>query len=302
MILYALTLLPLAESLRRDVPQAIQPWYADDSAADGKVSEVAAVTRLLMQRGPTRGYFLNTAKSVVVCKPTDQAEVEAALSRFNFTYCEGTRYLGGFVGSKSSREKWLAPKIQRWIRGVTRLSTIAKRYPQTAYAGLTKSLQSEWMYLQRVVPCTAGDFQGIEDALRESFLPALFGDPDTDQLRGLSQLPVKQSGLGIPDPVAQASECFDTSVVSSSELVESLRNNTPFDVNGSRTRGRLRRRERQKKALQETATRLTSQLEPLPPATVRLISRAALTGSWLTVMPDRLNGTELAAGGFRDSV
>jgi len=46
------------------------------------------------------------------------------------------------------KAQWLQPQIQQWVKGVERLAQVAPRYPQTAYAGLTKSLQLEWQYLQ----------------------------------------------------------------------------------------------------------------------------------------------------------
>jgi hypothetical protein len=38
MVLYGITLTPLAEALRTAVPSLVQPWYADDSAMIGPVS------------------------------------------------------------------------------------------------------------------------------------------------------------------------------------------------------------------------------------------------------------------------
>ena len=56
MVLYGLTLTPLAEAIRTAVPKAAQPWYADDTAMVGPVSSIAAAQRLLLELGPRRGY------------------------------------------------------------------------------------------------------------------------------------------------------------------------------------------------------------------------------------------------------
>ena len=66
MILYGLSLTPLAESLRRSVPNAVQPWYADDGAIVGSVSTIAKAQRLLLQLGPRRGYFPEPDKSILI--------------------------------------------------------------------------------------------------------------------------------------------------------------------------------------------------------------------------------------------
>ena len=87
----------------------------------------------------------------------------------------------------------MEPKIQQWVKSVNKLSKYTQQHPQSAYTGLSKSLQMEWQYLQRVVPNAGPAFAPIETALHESFLPALFGSapgtcPD-DSLRKLFALP-----------------------------------------------------------------------------------------------------------------
>ena len=73
MLLYALTLVPLAEEMREAHPNILQPWYADDASMAGKVSRIAALMRILLARGPARGYYPEPAKSVFLCRPQDRA-------------------------------------------------------------------------------------------------------------------------------------------------------------------------------------------------------------------------------------
>ena len=80
------------------------------------------------------------------------------------------------MGTQATREAWLQPMIAQWTEGVERLATVAKRYPQTAFAGLARSLQSEWQYIQRVAPYTGHFFEPVEAVLRDTFLPALLGE------------------------------------------------------------------------------------------------------------------------------
>ena len=47
---------------------------------------------------------------------------------------------------------WLKEKIQGWTESVNILSRVAQKHPQSAYAGLQKSLQQEWAFVQRVTP------------------------------------------------------------------------------------------------------------------------------------------------------
>merc|ERR1711865_1078029 len=65
----------------------------------------------------------------------------------------GARYLGGFVGSTSLRDAHVEAKISDWVYAIERLALVAKhRRSQSAFSGLTKVLQHQWTYLQRVTP------------------------------------------------------------------------------------------------------------------------------------------------------
>ena len=110
----------------------------------------------------------------------------------------------------------------------------ACRFPQTAYAGLTKSLQSEWQYLQLVVLDLAKTFAPVEVALQESFLPALLQfDPDrVGCSRGLWALPTNQVGQGIPDPTTTGKHLHPCSKVVTLVLTDVLTpGSAPFELN-----------------------------------------------------------------------
>ena len=51
--------------------------------------------------------------------------------------------------------------------------SIAKRHPQTAFAGLMMSLQHEWQYVTWTVNGIEALFAPVERAISGSFLPAL---------------------------------------------------------------------------------------------------------------------------------
>ena len=82
-----------------------------------------------------------------------------------------------------------------WAEGILELSKVVGRYPQAAYAGLQKSLlqQQEWQFLhQWVTSGLSNEFEVVEEALAENFLPSLFGTRiQCDTKRQLTCLPVK---------------------------------------------------------------------------------------------------------------
>jgi hypothetical protein len=305
MLLYGTALLPLVERLRQAVPTVTQPWYADDAAMSGPCSEIARAMALLETLGPARGYYPEPAKSIVICRASHIPAAQEQFSDFQFKYCDGHRYVGGFIGTKAAKAEWLDQKIQNWVYGVERLARAAVRFPQTAYAGLSKSLQSEWQYLQRVLPDAGPAFAPVEQALREKFLPALMQETAgglTEKLREYAALPVRKAGIGVPNPVDTAAACYATSVASTAPLTESLCAGTDFDVDAY-----LREANAARSAL--TATRnvdgdgkLSQLLGGASARTKRRVNRAKRTGAWLTAMPDTLNGTDLSAEEFRDSL
>ena len=63
------------------------------------------------------------------------------------------------------------------------MAGVARKHPQSAYAGLQKSLQQEWAFVQRVTPGTGEEFGPVEEEIAKVFLLALFegvrdGDPE----------------------------------------------------------------------------------------------------------------------------
>ena len=62
MVLYGITLVPLAEELRYADPTLLSPFYANDAEFDGLTRRSASQLRLLMEWGPDRGCFTKLAK------------------------------------------------------------------------------------------------------------------------------------------------------------------------------------------------------------------------------------------------
>ena len=92
------------------------------------------------------------------------------------------------------------------------IAGVSCRHPHSVYAGLQKSLQQEWAFLQRVTPGIKYVFVLLEKALRETFLPALFeglegggGAPE----KGVTRLPLKQAGLDLPYLTLNSLEILD---------------------------------------------------------------------------------------------
>jgi hypothetical protein len=304
MILYGLALVPLAESMRRAVPDLVQLWYADDAAMAGEADKIAKATRLLEVEGPARGYFPEPAKSILICSPAVREDVQTELREFNFQYRSGARYLGGYIGTPEAKQQWLAPQIQKWVDGVEALARVAVRYPQAAYAGMVRSFQMEWQYLQRICPGISDEFHQVEAAVTKSFLPALLGDKTATPaaLREVIALSVRRAGMGIPDPSRTADRQYSASKEVTAQLTASLvkreRLGTATYLAGSADA----RKDTRKKWQEEEEAAFQRITSAASKTTARQMTRSRDTGTWLTVMPSTLNGTELSADEFRDSL
>ena len=136
----------------------------------------------------------------------------------------GYRYLWGFIGDREEEERLMSEKITGWAESVETLARVSHKQPQYSYAGLQKSLQKEWAFVQRVTPGIGDAFGPAEKALQENFMPALFeGLRERASERGVTHLPVKQAGLDIPDPTQTAPEKWIASCVNTGHLVAALR-------------------------------------------------------------------------------
>ena len=68
------------------------------------------------------------------------------------TVVTGSRYLCGLVSNMEAKYTWLSEKVQGWAKLVKKLSGVAHKHLHSSYAGLQKSLQQGWAFMQRVTP------------------------------------------------------------------------------------------------------------------------------------------------------
>ena len=81
----------------------------------------------------------------------------------------GHRFLGGFIGDDEDVHAFVLEKVKTWTSGVGTLAEAAELYPQAAFAALSKLLQFQWSYLQRVVPNCESSFENLCNALNYIF-------------------------------------------------------------------------------------------------------------------------------------
>ena len=230
MFLYAVGTLPLIQCLKGS-SLCVQVWYADDASACGSLSDLHQWFELLLSKGPDFGYVVNPAKCCLVIHDSYKSNAEQLFSPLGVSVVCNHRYLGGFIGELTGQASFVRDKVHRWIADVQCLSKIAEKQPQAAFAALTKSLQCEWQFLQRVIPNCGSYFILLGDVLASTFLPAVFGCEVTPHERLLFSLPVRFGGLGVSHPQCTAEFAFSASRDATQVIVQALHGSRAFEAN-----------------------------------------------------------------------
>jgi len=195
----------------------------------------------------------------------------------------------GFIGEVNERDEWLSPRLPDFEHGIRELASAAKNYPQTAHAGLQKSLQHEWAFLQHVILDIGDHFQSIEDAISNDFLPSMFGE----------------SSLEEDD--YRRSTIYEASTIVCSHLIQAVQGGIlfrPAEHMPTRQQVLSELLNRRDEAYKDTLASLLSALPNVDGkgSLARLIGRASATGQWLSCMPSAVSGTELVCDEFRDAI
>ena len=301
--------MPLAERMVAHIPEALQPWYADDASATGRAIHNARCLQFLAEHGPAYGYWANPSKSIYICKGEDERIARAAFTALGLTvkYRRGARYLGSFLGCRTLLEDYVRDKITTWSSAASTLAKLAVKYPQSVYTGYTMCLQSEWQYLCRCTPNIAYLFEPFERVLRDELLPAFIGVSKSDitgEFRDLLAIAVKRGGMGIRNPLATAEEFYDTSCHTVKYLVESMVDETigTFDLKAHTAQvGKAMASARTTRAMLESDL-VERHTRGKPAAKRRIKKQINGTGSFLTAIPHFLNGTILSANQWRDNI
>ena len=174
MIKYRIGILPLINNIKQEVPDITQIWYAHDARALGVFAILEIYFDFLTRQGPGRGYQPNPTKSILIVRPENLEARKVFGARHEFRVCTGARYIGGYIGDDDYERDWLRDSTLMWEKNINTIRETAGKYPQESYAAVVHSIQSEWIFLQRVTWDTGDSFTGVENMIRETFPPCLF--------------------------------------------------------------------------------------------------------------------------------
>ena len=324
MKLYAIGLLPLTRKLKEssdfvknewkivetdydlqididNKPNWKQWWYADDSSCLGNLHNVLFWVGLLIREGPKFGYFPVPDKSYLVVSPNFVEKAKQLFSPYGINIVEGHRVLGGFVGSKSEGINWVNTKICSWDKSLKILSEVAKKQPHAAYIAVSKAMQNEWNYLQRIFPDSAELFSPLRQTLFNDFFPTLTGATLSDTEINIIEKPTRMAGLGIRDPVASAQISFETSRKATTKLCESILTGNAVDIDSYENDLKLVTREMKKNKNEADLLRTQQLINMLPEEKSVKLRRIFdnKCSTWLSIIPTNDNLFVLSLDEFR---
>ena len=157
-------------------------------------------------------------------------EAKVIFADFKVNIVTGKRFLGGFIGGVVDTENWVQEKVNSWAKAIKLLSKAAKIEPHLANASLTKSLQNEWGYIQRVISNVKKPFSLLKDTLESFFIPSLFG-AQVDQIEAsLMMVSGHNGGLGIRNPVTTAKFAFNSSQLGTLLLSDAIKSGISLNI------------------------------------------------------------------------
>jgi len=228
MCMYAVAMMPLVNKVAELVPGSRQGWFADDSAAAGKLCVLRKWYDAVKCNGTGYGYSINEGKSQLLVK---EQFSELALELFRDTNIKietsGVVYLGAAMGNPGFKRSFLETKIGEWIGELRVLAKFARTEPQAAYATLTHGLRGKWQYIFRTMVIDGDLLSAMGDVITNELLPSIAGQVSISESDlSLLFLPVRDGGLGIPNVKSMHTRQRQSSLYVTKPMVNALMNPT----------------------------------------------------------------------------
>ena len=170
-------------------------------------------------------YVPDPTNIILVVSPKNVLQAESYFPGIELLMVTGSCYLGGIISDKVVETLCIEKKFQGLTSFMELMFGMARQHPQTAYAGMQKSLQQKWAFvkIQSVNPGVGESFQPVKEALQNSFLPTLFRGATTNiPVKSVIRLPTKQAGIAQPNKNLSTSENWTASCIFMGHLVTDI--------------------------------------------------------------------------------
>lgn len=307
MAMYALGMKPLIDDLSNTIDKDLlkQVWFADDSSAAGKLQELRKWWDTLCIKGPKYGYYPLASKTILLVK---HGMLDKASQIFENSGVEiredGVVNMGSVIGNEEFKKSFVSENVKNWVLELEFLSKIARSEPQIALSFFNRSFCHRWTYLQRTTPNIGHLFQPLEDAIHETFIPALIGRTVSDIERRILALPIRYGGINLRNPVNTAISEFTNSLSVSESLTNIIYKQDADLSNYDHVEVMKKIKQIQKfkdEAILEEFNNIINVVDSKLKRALQL-SREKGAGSWLSVLPNKSLGFDLNMQEFRDAI
>jgi hypothetical protein len=198
--------------------------------------------------------------------------------------------------------EYVNEKVEGWLEEVTKLAKFAVSQPQASYAVYTFGLKHRWTYFLRTLPDIQDLIQPLENAISNIFLPALTDHECTQLERDILALPVRNGGLGIPNPCHEAMKEYAASIQVTGSLVRQIESQMHELPDQSDVQILKRKARQEKNEIAKEKANLI--INSVSPKSKRMLDLASEKGAsaWLQVLPILDMGFNLNKREFKDAL
>ena len=225
---FALTLHPIVERLKRDVPNLlIDAWYLDDGTLCGTAEDLAKALAIIEEDGPPRGLRLNRSKSLhYIPEDADGSHnplpPEIPITRSGFSL------LGSPIGPASFCESIAAKRVEKIRSAVTKLRDLEDSQIQSTLLHSCLALPKLNFLLRSCPPVYIHQATMAFDNMMRECLFELAGGPLSKWAWQKASLPSSLGGLNIRSASLHAPAAFVSSPDQSRALISRIRNQPSF--------------------------------------------------------------------------
>ena len=151
----------------------------------------------LLNTGPTIGYYPEPSKCCLFVNKDRDSKAHQLFYPIGVRIVPWHGLLGGVIGDPGGVDSFVQKRLYEWSTLVESIITVAKTQPLAAYLAFFRSVQSEWIFLQRVLQHCGPLFVPLEEIISQKLLPTIFGSKVFLIQRELFSLSSRMCGLNI---------------------------------------------------------------------------------------------------------
>ena len=142
-IAYGIGIFPLINSIRREIPDVTQPWYADISGALSTFERLETYFDSLTRQGPGWGYHPKPSKSLLIVSLENFEAGKVFVRHHGLKVYTAAHYRWGYIGDDESKRYWMRELTLMWENKISTISETTEKYPQESYAIVVRAIQPE---------------------------------------------------------------------------------------------------------------------------------------------------------------